>query len=112
MPSSSLSYLSHDSSTKIPSTMPASPLPPQEVRDDITVKLADLVRSLQSHPSFTPPEPPRGLFHVWDFVNRSRYIMEELENIRLGKPLRHPEQIPKHEKSMLHIRLVRTWERI
>lgn len=76
-------------------------LPSQQVRDDITVKLGDLVSAIETHPSWTPPTPPKGIYHVWDFVNRSRYIMTELDNILEGKPVKHPEQIPKNSCELL-----------
>lgn len=72
-------------------------LPSPAVRDDIIAKLGELVNALETHPSWTPPTPPKGLYHVWDFVNRSRYIMTELDSLREGKPIRHPEQIPKND---------------
>ncbi|KAJ4324164.1 hypothetical protein N0V84_003997 [Fusarium piperis] len=80
-------------------TTSASGLPAPEVREEITARLGDLVSALEAHPSWTPPSPPRGLFHVWDFVCRSRYIMTELDNIYAGRPTKHPEQIPKHDRA-------------
>ncbi|KAI8660488.1 hypothetical protein NCS57_01026200 [Fusarium keratoplasticum] len=82
-----------------PGTTSASGLPAPEVREEITARLGDLVSALEAHPSWTPPSPPRGLFHVWDFVCRSRYIMTELDNIYAGRPTKHPEQIPKHDRA-------------
>lgn len=76
--------------------MPRS-LPSSEIRQDIYEHLNDLVKAIESHPQWTPPSPPRGLYHIWDFVCRSRYIMSELDNIAEGKPLQHPEQIPKNQ---------------
>ncbi|KAM5345358.1 hypothetical protein ACJ41O_011220 [Fusarium nematophilum] len=80
-----------------PGTASESGLPAPEVREDITARLADLVSALESHPSWTPPSPPRGLYHVWDFVCRSRYIMSELDNISAGRPTKYPEQIPRND---------------
>jgi hypothetical protein len=72
-------------------------IPPLDVRDEITARLQDLVEALEAHPSWsTSPPPPRNLFHVWDFVKRSHYIMTELDNIEQGRPTRHPEQIPRN----------------
>ncbi|EEU43209.1 uncharacterized protein NECHADRAFT_102771 [Fusarium vanettenii 77-13-4] len=82
-----------------PGTTSDSGLPAPEVREEITACLSDLVSALEAHPSWTPPSPPRGLFHVWDFVCRSRYIMTELDNIYAGRPTKHPEQIPKHDRA-------------
>jgi hypothetical protein len=72
-------------------------LPSPEARDEILGKMADLLKAIEAHPKWTPPSLDPGLFHVWDFVNRSRYIVEELDNIKEGKELKHPEQIPKNE---------------
>ncbi|GKT43703.1 uncharacterized protein ColSpa_03884 [Colletotrichum spaethianum] len=72
-------------------------LPSPEVRAAITEKLSDLIAALEAHPAWIPPNPHRGLFHVWDFVNRSRYIMTELDHIRDGEPVQHPEQIPQQK---------------
>ncbi|WDK15697.1 hypothetical protein CGRA01v4_06978 [Colletotrichum graminicola] len=75
-----------------------SSLPSPEVRAAITEKLSELIAALEAHPAWIPPNPHRGLFHVWDFVNRSRYIMTELDHIRDGEPVQHPEQIPRQTK--------------
>ncbi|KAM0436020.1 hypothetical protein ACHAPT_002912 [Fusarium lateritium] len=82
-----------------PGTTSDDLLPAPEVREEITACLGDLVSALEAHPMWTPPSPPRGLFHVWDFVCRSRYIMTELDNIYAGRPTKHPEQIPKHDRA-------------
>ncbi|KAG4262246.1 hypothetical protein FPRO03_11119 [Fusarium proliferatum] len=74
-----------------------SQLPTAEQRQDITARLADLITALESHAQWTPPNVDRGLFHVWDFVKRSHYIMTELDNIAAGRKVQHPEQIPKNE---------------
>jgi hypothetical protein len=76
-------------------TRPPAPLPNPEIRANITAKLTDLITAIEAHPAWIPPQPHKGLFHVWDFVNRSRYIMTELDNIRDGRPLTYPDQIPK-----------------
>jgi hypothetical protein len=72
-------------------------LPDSQLRDNITAKLADLIKTIEAHPSWIPPQPHKGLYHVWDFANRTWYIMTELDNIRDGRPLRYPEQIPRQE---------------
>jgi hypothetical protein len=71
-------------------------LPTSARREEITSRFADLITALESHPQWTPPNVDRGLFHVWDFVKRSHYVMTELENIEAGRPVQHPEQIPKN----------------
>ncbi|KAF9875618.1 hypothetical protein CkaCkLH20_06999 [Colletotrichum karsti] len=68
-------------------------LPSPEARANITERLSDLIRAIEAHPAWDPENPHRGLFHVWDFVNRSRYIMTELDHIRDGEPVQYPEQI-------------------
>ncbi|KAK2032841.1 hypothetical protein LX32DRAFT_649750 [Colletotrichum zoysiae] len=75
----------------------APSLPSPEVRAAITEKLSELIAALEAHPAWIPPNPHRGLFHVWDFVSRSRYIMTELDHIRDGQPVQHPEQIPQQK---------------
>ncbi|KAF5692629.1 hypothetical protein FDENT_2746 [Fusarium denticulatum] len=74
-----------------------SQLPTAEQRENITARLADLIIAIESHSQWTPPNVDRGLFHVWDFVKRSHYIMTELDNIAAGRKVQHPEQIPKNE---------------
>ncbi|KAF5631021.1 hypothetical protein F25303_9788 [Fusarium sp. NRRL 25303] len=74
-----------------------SQLPTVEQRQDITARLADLISAIESHAQWTPPNVDRGLFHVWDFVKRSHYVMTELDNIAAGRKVQHPEQIPKNE---------------
>lgn len=75
------------------------PLPSPEIRQEIYDRLDQLVKVLESHPQWTPPSPPRGLYYIWDFVCRSRYIMSELDNIAAGRPTKHPEQIPKNAQA-------------
>ncbi|KAF4341411.1 hypothetical protein FBEOM_4659 [Fusarium beomiforme] len=74
-----------------------SQLPTPEQRENITARLADLISAIEAHPQWTPPNVDRGLFHVWDFVKRSHYIMTELDNIAAGRKVQHPEQIPKND---------------
>ncbi|KAH7159901.1 hypothetical protein B0J13DRAFT_116004 [Dactylonectria estremocensis] len=75
------------------SSAPAS-IPAPEVRKAITDRLSELVEALEGHSAWTPTNPPRSLFFIWDFVKRSHYIMTELDNISNGHPIKHPEQIP------------------
>ncbi|TDZ18476.1 hypothetical protein Cob_v008708 [Colletotrichum orbiculare MAFF 240422] len=74
-----------------------STIPSPEVRADIIDRLSDLIKAIEAHPAWIPPNPNRGLFHIWDFVNRSRYILTEVYNIRDGQPVKHPEQIPQQK---------------
>jgi predicted transcriptional regulator len=73
------------------------PVPDESARADITARLDSLASALEQHPQWTPPNPHPALLQLWDFVKRSHYIMTELENIRTGRPLKHPDQIPPHE---------------
>jgi hypothetical protein len=74
-------------------------IPSSEYRETITARFSDLISAIESHSSWTPPNVDRSLFHVWDFVKRSHYIMTELDNIAAGRPVQHPEQIPKNNGS-------------
>ncbi|KAM0562476.1 hypothetical protein ACHAPJ_002166 [Fusarium lateritium] len=76
---------------------PDEGLPAPERREEITAAFASLISAIESHPQWTPPNIPPGLFHVWDFVKRSHYIMTELDNIAAGRPVQHPAQIPKND---------------
>ncbi|TQN73537.1 hypothetical protein CSHISOI_01956 [Colletotrichum shisoi] len=75
----------------------SSVLPSPTVRVKIVEKLSDLITAIEAHPAWIPPNPHRGLFHIWDFVNRSRYIMTELDHIRDGEPVQYPDQIPQQK---------------
>ncbi|RGP80963.1 hypothetical protein FLONG3_889 [Fusarium longipes] len=78
--------------------MPAeSRIPSPEHREKITARFADLISAIEDHQGWNPPNVDRSLFHVWDFVKRSHYIMTELDNMVAGRPLKHPEQIPKND---------------
>lgn len=74
-------------------------IPSKEHRENITARFSDLISAIESHKSWTPPNVDRSLFHVWDFVKRSHYIMTELDNMVAGRPLKHPDQIPKNDGS-------------
>ncbi|KAF4453102.1 hypothetical protein F53441_4162 [Fusarium austroafricanum] len=85
------------SASSRPSGSSKSDLPTPEQREAITARLADLISAIESHPQWTPSNVDRGLFHVWDFVKRSHYIMTELDNIAAGRDVQHPKQIPKYD---------------
>lgn len=72
----------------------ATPIPSAQKQAVVVGKLDALLEAIESHDAWTPPSPHKGLFYVWDFVKRSRYIMAELENIRQDKPVEHREQVP------------------
>lgn len=73
------------------------PIPDPAAQEAIAAKLDDFAKALERHPNWTPPRPHPGLLHVWDFVKRSHYIMTEIDNIRHGRPLKYPDQIPAQE---------------
>ena len=68
-------------------------LPSAEAQKRITDRLSDLVSAIEAHPQFKTPQPHRSLYYIWDFVQRSRYVMTELDNIAAGRPLQYPEQL-------------------
>ncbi|KAI6778846.1 uncharacterized protein J7T54_002676 [Emericellopsis cladophorae] len=74
-------------------------VPSTEDQALLTSKLKDLIKAIESEPGFTPPTPHAGLLHVWDFVQRSHYMMLNLENIRTGAPIEHPQAIPKNDNA-------------
>ncbi|KAK1457063.1 hypothetical protein CMEL01_16074 [Colletotrichum melonis] len=47
-------------------------LPSPEHRAKIIEKFTELIDAIEAHPAWSPPNPHKGLFHVWDYVNRSR----------------------------------------
>lgn len=71
-------------------------LPSSAARDRVAQSLTDLVQAIEAHPQMKPPNPHPTLFHSWDFVQRTRYILSELDNIAAGRPVQHPEQIPEY----------------
>ena len=71
----------------------ATSLPSVETQKQITDRLSELVSAIAAHPQFTPPEPHRSLYYIWDFVQRTKYVMIELDNIAAGRPLQYPEQL-------------------
>ncbi|KAF4867510.1 hypothetical protein CGCSCA1_v013310 [Colletotrichum siamense] len=79
-------------------------LPSPEVRATIIERLSELIIAIEAHPAWNPENPHRGLFHVWDFVSRSRYIMTELDHIRDGEPVQYPEQIRQQSGTRTHTR--------
>ncbi|KAK1769820.1 hypothetical protein QBC33DRAFT_529226 [Phialemonium atrogriseum] len=89
-------HLRHHLAMPENTTTSTGSLPSPADRDRIAKCLAELVQAIQAHPQMQPPNPHRTLFHLWDFVQRTRYIVSELDNIEAGRPLRHPEQIPEY----------------
>lgn len=70
------------------------PIPMGAAREDIAARLLLLTGAIEAHELWTPPAPHPGLFQVWDFVKKSHYIMTELENIRAGRDVLYPDQVP------------------
>lgn len=75
------------------------PIPTKEEQEALIPLFTTLIAALQSHPKFTPPTPHPALLHTWDFVQQSRYILQNLENIRHGRPVEHPAQIPSNPEA-------------
>lgn len=66
-------------------------LPSTAQREVLATKLAEFLTAIEAHPKWCTTNPDKGLFYIWDFVNRTKYMAEELDNIKDGKQLRHPE---------------------
>ncbi|KAI9748888.1 MAG: hypothetical protein M1815_002883 [Lichina confinis] len=57
----------------------SSPLPDkQQETDRMIEKLGDVIKAIEAHPLFTPPKPQQTLFFMWDFVQRSRHMLQNL----------------------------------
>jgi len=73
----------------------ATNLPIDQERHDVDVRLEDLLDAITQHPQWkNPPNQHPTLYHVWDFVMRSKYMLSEYENIKAGRPIQHPNQFP------------------
>ncbi|RFU24147.1 hypothetical protein B7463_g12189, partial [Scytalidium lignicola] len=72
--------------------MPRTPVPTDKQRADVEAAFQAVIDAIEEHEAWTPPNPHKTLFYVWDFANRSKYMISEYENIKDGKPLQHPEQ--------------------
>ncbi|KAK1832357.1 hypothetical protein QBC39DRAFT_381700 [Podospora conica] len=79
-------------------TTPTSVLPPLAVRNEIGAKLEDLIAALAAHPLMQRREKHKTVLHTWDFTNRTRYILSELDNIEAGRPVQYPAQIPDYRR--------------
>ncbi|RFU72227.1 hypothetical protein TARUN_10027, partial [Trichoderma arundinaceum] len=40
------------------------------------------IQAVEAHPQFNRAAPSGGLFHIWDFVKRTEYMLSEVEGIR------------------------------
>ncbi|KAK0711541.1 hypothetical protein B0H67DRAFT_555504 [Lasiosphaeris hirsuta] len=74
-------------------TASASVLPDISIRKEIEARLEDLAGAITSHPKMQAPNRHPTMFHMWDFVMRTKYIVSELDNVEAGRPIRFPEQI-------------------
>jgi len=68
-------------------------IPPPQVRATIASKLADFVAAIETHPKWNLEQPDRGVFYVWDFVNRTKYMLSEVDTLREGREPQHADQI-------------------
>jgi hypothetical protein len=73
-----------------------SSVPSPEVRAIIAAKLAALSQLVETNPQFdrSSPAASGALFHIWDFVKRTEYMLSEVEGIRQpGYEFKHAGQI-------------------
>ncbi|KFY58281.1 hypothetical protein V496_06188 [Pseudogymnoascus sp. VKM F-4515 (FW-2607)] len=63
-----------------------------EKRATIERKLGELIQAIENHELWVPPSPNQTLYHVWDFLKRSKYMLSEFDNIEAGRALTHPNQ--------------------
>ncbi|CZR68686.1 uncharacterized protein PAC_18585 [Phialocephala subalpina] len=67
--------------------------PTTQQREAVALRLEDLIDAITEHPQWRPqPNPNPTLYHVWDFVMRSKYMLSEYDNIKAGRPIQRPEQ--------------------
>lgn len=66
--------------------------PTDEQRSAVAARLDGLLNDITAHPQWNPSDPNPTLYYVWDFVNRSKYMLSEYENIKAGQPIQHPNQ--------------------
>ncbi|GFP59487.1 hypothetical protein TASIC1_0013018300 [Trichoderma asperellum] len=72
------------------------PVPSPEIRATIAEKLGQLSLAVETSPGFNRDSPAAsgGLFHIWDFVKRTEYMLSEVEGIRQpGYEFKHAGQI-------------------
>ncbi|KAM3069186.1 hypothetical protein ACMFMG_010706 [Clarireedia jacksonii] len=70
-------------------TMAISP----QLREEVTARFDQLIEALETHPQWRgPPNPNPSLYFVWDFANRSKYMISEYDNIASGRPVQYPNQ--------------------
>ncbi|KAL3420493.1 hypothetical protein PVAG01_06938 [Phlyctema vagabunda] len=87
------------------------PLPTIEKLLEIDACLENLINALTDHALWEGPGLDNvhpTLYHVWDFVNRSRYKLSEFGNIQQGRPVELPEQFNPTTKLLARTNLVET----
>ncbi|KAM0254324.1 hypothetical protein ACHAQJ_006910 [Trichoderma viride] len=71
-------------------------VPSPEIRAAIAAKLDVLTHVVETNPNFNRSSPAASgaLFHIWDFVKRTEYMLSEVEGIRQpGYEFKHAGQI-------------------
>ncbi|KFZ17706.1 hypothetical protein V502_04439 [Pseudogymnoascus sp. VKM F-4520 (FW-2644)] len=66
--------------------------PTPEKRATMERKVGELIQAIENHELWVPPTPNQTLYHVWDFLSRSKYMLSEFDNIEAGRALAHPNQ--------------------
>ncbi|EHK17077.1 uncharacterized protein TRIVIDRAFT_216900 [Trichoderma virens Gv29-8] len=70
------------------------PVPSPEVRAAIAAKLDALIQAVETNPHFSRSSSSGGLYHVWDFAQRTKYMLSEIDGIRQeGYQFKHAGQI-------------------
>ncbi|KAL6903068.1 hypothetical protein GGI43DRAFT_382343 [Trichoderma evansii] len=73
-----------------------APVPSPEILVTIAEKLTLLSLAVETSPGFNrdSPQASGGLFHIWDFVRRTDYMLSEVEGIKQpGYQFKHAGQI-------------------
>ncbi|AEO69580.1 2f8e56ec-aae2-453b-bf8e-d34814733133 [Thermothielavioides terrestris] len=71
----------------------SSNLPPAETRQRLEERLTDLIDALAADARMQASPRHPTLHHVWDFAQRTRYMLSEVDNVAAGRALRFPEQM-------------------
>ncbi|PMD13798.1 hypothetical protein NA56DRAFT_651452 [Hyaloscypha hepaticicola] len=86
-----------------------TPRPPTEQqRAAVNASLDELLNAITAHPEWrAPPNPQPTLFYLWDFVNRSKYMLSEYETIKDGRAVEKPQNftgsVGKGEKAAVSV---------
>ncbi|KAI9818209.1 MAG: hypothetical protein M1827_000834 [Pycnora praestabilis] len=46
-------------------------------------KLTDLIDALEAHPEMQPPHAHKTIYYIWDFVQRSRHMLNQLDPAKI-----------------------------